>query len=776
MSSLQQLYIAGSSAGLQTDKKPFLLPEQAYVKLFNAYVWRDRVIKREGLEILGRLRLVLLTQAQANADGTTTYTIADILAAFRALEPNAELEAGKVVLTFDPGGGSQTIFTDNGLGGFTRTSGVAYQITSPSVVNYITGAITLTFVGGSEPGAGITVSADFNYFPSLPVMGIDNREVPTINFEETIIFDTRYAYHFVGTGFQEFLPGTTWSGSDSDFFWTTNYRGITPNIRIFFATNNVVNANNPMRYSTGSGNWIDFIPILAQPPESITKTYLVQARILIPYYGRLVALNVWEAPDDGFGNPNYASAVNIFNRAEYSQIGNPLDTVVPSPVVDRAWRRDIFGRGGFVDAPTNEAIVGATFFKNTLIVRFERSTWQLRYQGEYGIPFIWERISGDFGSESTFSDVLFDQGVLSVGDKAITSATSIATNRIDLQIPDAVFGFRNEDEGRERIQGIRDFQKELVYWCYCDPNMQGIYPQQTLVYNYRNNTYAIFRNSITTLGTFQTITGVTWDSLDVDWDDDEITWDTADDQSLFPKIISGNQQGFVHYYGYQTIDDPSLSISNINMTITPNRLTIVNHNLQDLETIYLSGIVFDSVPDVDLNGRLYNVNVLTKDVISISYYDGTLVPPQYVDTPIQTNRTYLGNGKVTLFPVMEIQTKDFNPYVEQGSQLKISYVDFLTDASENALVTINLYASTAVNEKANLLVGNKAVETYNATPYYLPGSNYAWHRFFATSTGQFIRVEITYDDELMNNLNTHQQDFVLNAISLWIRPGSRNVF
>lgn len=765
MTPLQQLYIAGSSAGLQTDKKPFLLPEQAYVKLFNAYVWRDRVIKREGLELLGRLRRILLTQAQANADGTLTYSIADILTAFRALEPNAELEAGKVVLTFDPGGGNQTVFTDDGNGGFTRTSGTAYQITTPSVVNYMTGFITLTFVGGSQPGAGITVSADFNYFPSLPVMGIDNREVPTINFEETIIFDTIYAYHYVGTGFQEYLPGTTWSGSDSDFFWTTNYRGITPDVRLFFATNNVVDAANPMRYSTGSGAWTSFIPVLAGTAPN--RTYLVQARILIPYYGRLVALNVWEAPENA-GVPNYASAINIFNRAEYSQIGDPTG-------VD-SWRRDIFGKGGFVDAPTNEAIVGATFFKNTLIVRFERSTWQLRYQGEYGIPFIWERISGDFGSESTFSDVLFDQGVLSVGDKAITGATSISTNRIDLQIPDAVFGFRNEDEGRERIQGVRDFQKELVYWCYCNPNMQGIYPQETLVYNYRNNTYAIFRNSITTLGTFQPITGITWDSLEVNWDDDEITWDTADDQALFPRIISGNQQGFIHYYLYQTMDDPSLSISGINMTVSPNRLTIINHNLQNLETIYLTGIVFDSAPDVDLNNRVYNVNVLTKDVISISYYDGASVPAQYIDTPIQTNRTYLGNGKVTLFPVMDIQTKDFNPYVENGLQLKISYVDFLTDASEDAVVTINLYASTAVNEKANLLVGNQSVETYNATPYYLPDSNYAWHRFFATTTGQFIRIEITYDDALMNDLSTHKQDFVLNAISLWIRPGSRNVF
>lgn len=777
MIPLQQLYIAGSAAGLQTDKKPFLLPEQAFVKLLNAYVYRDRVVKREALELVGRLRRILLDQALANADGTNSYVVADLLSAVRATEPEAEIEAESVILTFDPGGGNETEFTDDGLGFFTRTAGSAYQIDdATSTINYVTGAISLTFT--VAPGAGITVEADYNYFPALPVMGIDSREIPAINDEETIVFDTKYAYHYVGTGFQEFLPGTTWSGTDSDFFWTTNYRGILPQTRLFFTTNNVVTASNAIRYSTGSGSWIDFAPTLSltgTTPASITR-YLVQARILIPYYGRLVALNVWEAPDDGGGNPNYANAVNIFNRAEFSQPGNPLDSSAPAPAVDLAWRQDLYGRGGFVDAPTNEAIVGATFFKNTLIVRFERSTWQLRYQGEYGLPFIWERISSDFGSESTFSDVLFDQGVLSIGDKAITTATSISTNRIDLQIPDAVFGFRNDDEGKERIQGIRDFQRELVYWCYCDPNMQGKFPQQTLVYNYRNNTYAIFRNSMTAYGTFQPITGVTWDSLEVDWDDDVITWDTADDQSLFPRIVSGNQQGYIHYYGYQTMDDPSLSISDIDLTTSPNTLTVKNHNLQEQETIYLTDILFDSDPDTDLNERLYQVTVVDTDTITIMYYDGDLDPPQYVNTPAQTARTYLGKGKVTLFPVMTIQTKDFNPYAEKGSQLKISYVDFLVDASEDALVTVNLYVNTAVNERANLLVGNTQVETYNATPYYNTSSNYAWHRFFATSTGQFIRVEITYDDALMNTLSTHQQDFVLNAISLWVRPGSRNIF
>lgn len=767
MTSLQQLYIAGSDLGLQTNKKPWLLQDKAFSRLMNAYVYRDRVQKRQGLELLGRLTRHLTAQSQANADGTGSYSIADLLTSFRATEPNAELETESVVLTFDPGGGNETSFTDNGLGEFTRTSGTAYDITASSI-NYITGAISLTWDAGGTPAAGITVEADFNYFPMLPVMGISDREIATINEEQEIFFDTRYAYINSGSGFQEFIAGTTWTGSNSDFFWTTNYRGTNPQDRIFFATNNKVASTDPIRYVSTAGAWIDFAPVIDSTPH-----YFVQARVLIPYYGRLVALNVWEAPDTGAGAPDYASAVNIFNRARFSQIGNPLD-------VD-AWRQDQFGRGGFIDAPTNEAITGAIFYKNTLIVRFERTTWQLRYVGEYGLPFIWERISSDFGSESTFSDILFDEGVLSIGDKAITVATSFATQRIDLEIPDTVFQFRNNREGKERIHGIRDFQRELVYWCFCDGNLtQGndtpLYPQYSLVYNYRNKTYAIFRNSVTCFGTYQPPQGITWDSLTVTWDDYDVFWDDVNDEALFPRIVSGNQHGYVHYYGYTTQDEPSLTITAVDLTVSPNELTIPNHNLLDAETIYLTGLLFDDDPDESLNDRLFSVQVIDIDTIAILYYNGDLTPPQYVNTPTQTPVTYLGNGKITLFPKLDIQTKDFNPYQDKGLQTKISYIDFLTDATENAKISVQLFVNSSIASQANLLVGNTQVETDLPSPYYVPASEYSWHRFFATNGGQFIRIGITYDDELMNTLSTHQQDFVLNAMSLSVRPAGKTVF
>ena len=752
---LQQLYIAGSDIGLELDKKPFMIPDKAFSKIENAYVWRDRVVKRQGLKALGRLRRVFVASSLGNSAASvwTINTLYSTLVPPITPEATAEIEPGSVEITI-----GAIVFTDQGDGTLTSvTPG------NSGTINYITGIIALTHTAG----AGVATTVDFNYFPGLPVMGIPDREISTVNDEETIFFDTKYAYKFVGTGFQEFATGTTWTGTDSDFFWSTNYRGSTPDARLFFTTNFVNDGTSPMRYTDGN-TWTSFQPIIADNPPSAQQFLLYQAQILIPYYGRLLALNTWEGTTAG----TFANAVNIFNRCRFSQIG--------SPIAADAWRSDQFGKGGFIDAPTNEAITSAIYFKNTLIVTFERSTWQLRYVGEYGLPFIWERISSDFGCESKMSTILFDQGVAAVGDKAIVSSNSLTVQRIDQQIPDVVFGFRNAQNGIERVNGIRDFQRQLVFWNFCDSNLGRRYPNRVLVYNYINQCYSIFRDNVTAFGTFQPSSNITWDSLDTFWDDDDVFWDDVDTQSLFPSIVIGNQQGFISYYGYNSLDDPSLSVTAVTLA-SPIVLTIVNHNLESEEIIQLKDFNFVDGAGVplatDLNDRLFQVTRIDEDNISLSEWNGQIYITNYSYTPV-TTATYVGGGKVALFPKMDIQTKDFNPYSATGQQVKLSYIDFLTDVpgSSTAAMTVELLLNSSPIAVGNVIVGNRNVEQSLPSPYYLTQSDYAWHRFYATTVGQYIKIRMTYDNALMNTLSTHTSSWILNAMSLYVRPGGKQVF
>jgi hypothetical protein len=601
----------------------------------------------------------------------------------------------------------------------------------------------------------------------------------------------------------------------------------------------------------GSGTWTVTAVYLQ------AGTFLFTARILIPYYGRLLALNTYEGTTVG-------TAINIFNRCRFSQIGNPIQ--------QDAWRSDIFGKGGFIDAPTNEEIVNATFYKNTLIVFFERSTWRLQYLGEYGLPFIWERISSDYGSESTFSPVLFDNGVLAVGDKAIVGSSGGDVQRIDLDIPDTVYDFRNNENGTKRIHGIRDFKKELVYWCYPSyPDLEipddQVFPNKTLLYNYRNNTFAFYRNTVTCFGYFQYPAGISWDRLDVYWDDN-VSWDTPV-QPKMPCIASGNQHGFAHFYGYEdaetgadsTIDawdQESLTVTAVTVGALVT-LTINDHNLSTNEFIYLTGlnyVVTDSPPtagSTTLNNQIYITAVVDKDNITLSLWD---IESQqaYSNFTVTNVGTYVGGGVVALFPRLHIETKDFNPMkAGPGFNIKTSYIDFLFDVSSPSPINVNMMMNNSANAQGNLLIGNYDVETSNSKTgyvlaasqtdpcviksvnhgllngasvsfqqvggvtelngnkytvtfistdtfsvvigsvpvlaytsggyweqenqeYFTLTSQYTWHRFFSTCFGQYLRLILSYDNDQMSQLSTHQQNFVLNAMKIWYRPGGRNIF
>lgn len=851
--SLQSFPIVGLTKGLQTNVKPAMLPDQAWALLENAYTYRERELKREGRKLLGRLSrtfssvfvgittgatqtinlltisgfisnisqavnaVVTITTNENLINGDTvifsqvlgmtqinglqgTVTVIDSTHfsvnidssgfsaytsggfffsnhSLSAIEPQAELSMGSLILTI--------IDTPDVV--FTDIDGVLTSISpgNSGYINYITGNLTFTT---TAPISSI-IMATFSYFPTLPVMGIPQRDIAAINAEQTIWFDTEYAYIWSGSNFVEFIPGTTWADTNFNLFWAFNYRGTSPSDRLLFVTNDVNTAANPIRYTDGI-TWTDFAPL------TTASTTLFQCLIIIAYYGRLLALNTWEGTTGG----GVAGANNFFNRCRFSQYA-------ASPVDADAWRTDIFGRGGAIDAPTNESIIGATFIKNTLVVDFERSTWQLRYVGEYGLPFIWERISADFGSESTFSGVLFDNHRLSVGDKAINAATGIGVDRIDLNIPDQVFSFKNSNNGTQRVSGIRDYKRELVFWNYPDASTQAsptqdlIFPNKVLLYNYRNQTWAIFRDSITCFGTFQSNSNTTWDSLSVFWDSTTTLWDDPDNQSLFPIIVCGNQQGYVSCYGYDSPsnlslvnanDQETLTIQNVTMNGDYLVITSVNHNLQPDEFVYLTNLTFLnntthlSVP-TSLDGSIFIVSMQafnTKDTFSILKWDVASQSPQkgFAFTPILSGVTYVGGGQITLFPRLNILSKDINIYQGKSLQTKLSRLDFLFQSEEDGQVTIKLYLNSSADGSTpggvgeNNLVWKGPLSIDAKPPFYTKGSDYSWFRFYATLSAQYFSINITYSNDQMNDFATHSDSCTLYGINAWCRAGGKNVF
>jgi hypothetical protein len=769
---VESIFITGYPTGLQTDKKPFLLPDTAWQTMENAFIFRERVKKRQGLEYLGRLKRNLSSQSLGStvtSQLTYTFNIKSLL----SLESSAEISPSSLVVTIT--GADSATFTDQGNGQLTATG---TGVTLGSYVVYNNGVVTINLSAsvGSSP-----ITASFDYFPTLPVMGIIQRDLGYLNQKQTLWFDTKYAYILNGSNYIEFIPGTTWSGSDSDFFWGFNYRGTGPQNKLLFVTNFVNTAGSPMRYTDGT-TCTTFAP-------AITSTqFLFQARIIVSYYNRLIALNCIEGV-------SISGAVTIGNRARCS------GPVGADPTSSNAWRGDLPGNGFVFDIPTNEDITSAMFVKNTLVVRCEQTTWQLRYTGNYGNPFLWERVSADFGGESTFAGVLLENNQLDIGTKAITAANSIEVKRIDSNIPSQVFQFQISNNGLKRVQGIRDYYNELIYWNYPDSNTQlnqntpVIFPNKVLVYNYRNSSWAIFRDNVTAFGTLQLVNNqVTWDSTTVTWDDEDVTWDDTESQSNFPATVSGNAQGWTFLYNYSNPDDPSLSIQSINLTTTPIQLTIPNHNLLQFETFQIKGMNFlESVGfspiECSLNNGLFNVlNVVDANTIEISQWDFSensytedIVVTFTPVTPL-VNVIYIGLGTLTLFPKLNIQTKDFNIYQNSGLQTKLSSIDFLIKPTSSASMSVFLYKNASPAVRGNFLISSNPatwiqdMETSGQNTFYSPVSDYSWFRFFTTLSAQYFNINLTYDDALMNTLSTHQQGWELYAINARCMPGGRITF
>jgi hypothetical protein len=385
--------------------------------------------------------------------------------------------------------------------------------------------------------------------PTAPVQALLTYIIPANGDEQLVAFSQTKAYvyspsttAFVDISFfQTTGAPISWTGGDTNFFWGANYANSLW----------VTNAIDPLRFYNGSvtQGWNN------QKPTVSGATTLDSCLIVIPYRGRLIVLNTVEG---GISNPQ---------RARWSQIGTPYVPAVggdpavvpPTPFATdaQAWRSDIPGRGGFVDADTNERIVTAAIIQDTLIVAFQRSTWRLRYTGNEVLPFVWERINTQLGAESTFSAISFDDAVLYFSRFGYVAANSNTVSRIDEKIPDQSFlaesGSANPIQFLSKVQGIRDYYRQMAYWAYPSGATNATSPDKVLAFNYLDQTWAIFNQSFRCFGNYKTNDDRIWNTFTVNPEDTWAELDSPGDdywqapflQDNFPLIVGGKDNGDV---------------------------------------------------------------------------------------------------------------------------------------------------------------------------------------------------------------------------------------
>jgi hypothetical protein len=766
---MDRFLIAPLDTGLQTDMKPWLIADDAWAQLNNVYVFRGRARKRFGSTYMGvgtnltqqalRSRLSILIGV-TDGSGDLSFTA-----------------PGNI---FQPGQGfsiGDTFFT-------------VYQLGTPANMFRNDGNIgTATFntTNGDFVITNALINTNVYFYTAQPVMGLTLYEKGSINNQRAFAFDTQFAYSFFN-GFWQLSGALTlgpppigavpqWHGTNLNFFWVTNWDANTNDEVAMFVTN--FNAtigtpgvnDDPMWFYSNSltPQWAPFSPYTVFLPDG---SFVQTARIIVIFQNRLLLLNTIE-----FNGTTSLNAPFV-NRCRFSLYGSPLANVtVGSDFAPFSFLEgnEILtvgaatseGKGGsFVDATTEEQIVSAEFIKDRLIVYFERSTWELAYTGNQIGPFVWQKLNTELGSEAPNSTVPFDKIILTVGNTGIHACNGSNVERIDTKIPDQIFQINTNNMGTTRVAGIRDYSVEMVYWSFpsVNENVNDIFPNRVIVYNYRNNSWSFNDDCITVFGYFEQQPDLIWSSMTQTWEEANMTWNSGVLEAQSRQVIAGNQEGFVFLVQADYSQNAAaMQLTNITVNGTGLNLTIINHTLQVNDFIYLQNLVQVILNPLDPTHSptfIFKIQqVIDSNTVFIN--PATLVG------------TYDGGAYVARVSQINMLSKQWNPYVDKGRDVYLAKIDFNVLKTTAGAVTVDYYPSytslSMINEgtATGTIMGSSVLEMF---PYPVVPiesvQTMLWHQVYFQTQGEAIQINITLNDEQMLGIATAFSDFELEGLVL----------
>ena len=541
----------------------------------------------------------------------------------------------------------------------------------------------------------------------------------------------------------------------------------------------------------GRLGWVNFAPPLSIADFSISdlpadQYYLVGARLIVPFKDRLLFLG----PVVQTSTAN--SQVYLQDTIIYSQNGTayyttsftaptinyplvpttppgyvPILVPVDQTATPSAYFEDLSGFGGFIQAGIDQEIITASTNEDVLIVGFTNAQTKLVYSGNDIIPFNFYLINSELGSGSIFSAINMDRGVITRGSRGYIITGQTETRRVDLEIPDEVFQSRLPDNGTERVCAQRDFINEWIYFTYPVNQINYKFPTQTLQYNYRDNSWGIFRESYTTYGAFRKQTGFTWATVGTvypTWSVWNAPWNAGTSTLLQPEVIGGNQQGFVMVRDDGTGEGNSLYIRDIAAGV----ITSPDHCLNTGDYIIISGAL--GTVSTDVNGKIFSVRVLTTNTFALN-------------PPIPGSTTYLGGGLIKRMYVPFIQTKQFPVAWEMARKTRLGIQQYLFTTTNDAQITLLIYLSQdpddpyndgpvipSLNSTNNSLVYSTVLYTCpESTNLGLTPANtnlqmvtaeqqsQVWHRMNTSLIGDTVQIGFTMNDEQMRDIEFRNQ-------------------
>ena len=219
---------------------------------------------------------------------------------------------------------------------------------------------------------------------------------------------------------------------------------------------------------------------------------------------------------------------------------------------------DTWKNANYIDADTEQWIMGADFLGDDLVVFFERSVWKFSYTADPYAPFRWDRIDAVEGCYAPMSLVAFSDEIFGVGPTALVGTDGREAYTIDDKIPDFIISWKVDSVAYSYGLVLEEEKQAWITYTSVSASANddgNYYPDKALILNYDDNSYSTYELPAHSLGYSQLESDITWNDVGSAWNDIDWAWADKSIQAGYPTTLMGGHDGKIYKLNDGGTDD-----------------------------------------------------------------------------------------------------------------------------------------------------------------------------------------------------------------------------
>ena len=419
---------------------------------------------------------------------------------------------------------SQVLWVDDGSS-TSITLPTSWAAVSPYTQIFTPFTVTISYTGNTMTDLGNT------HFPGVG----DMLNTTTVNYQTGVVL-LNLSANTKGRTFTitATLTGDYFTGGLSNFFNSTNWLGD------LYLTNNV----DPITLYDGTN--------LFRPAFSID---IADQLLGVQNIGTALDVEVYKNRFLVI-RPTYINTVDQNGvqgqTIAYSAINKATNLVA-----------DVPGNGGFIEAATDDFIQSSEFLRDQLIIFFANTVWSFRFTGSSFDPFRFDKLNNTKATTAPYGTIAYDERITAMGNRGLIACDGVNVQRYDLQIIDQYLQIDQKNFKQcyaTRFDSINQSWMLFPSKAGTDVVLDTKLSDKAIVYNFLENTWAVFDIKMMCLGIYHQVIDKVWSQYPAppppipdqppfllnSWGSSNFAWAANVLQNQTPIILGGGQDGQVY--------------------------------------------------------------------------------------------------------------------------------------------------------------------------------------------------------------------------------------